>query len=80
MTTKAAKGKDLETLRRENEHLKRLLAEKALEVDFFEVPCSKLRLDPRSSRALAGPRGRRAQGSRRLHLKVGEISARLIMA
>lgn len=35
LTTKAAKGKDLETLRRENEHLKRVLAEKALELDFF---------------------------------------------
>ena len=36
LTTRAAKGKDLEALRRENEHLKRVLAEKALEVDFFK--------------------------------------------
>jgi len=36
LTTQAAKGKDLETLRRENEHLKRVLAEKTLEVDFFK--------------------------------------------
>jgi transposase-like protein len=36
LTTQAAKRGDLETLRRENEHLKRVLAEKALEVDFFK--------------------------------------------
>jgi transposase-like protein len=36
LTTQAAKWGDLETLRRENEHLKRVLAEKALEVDFFK--------------------------------------------
>jgi transposase-like protein len=36
LTTQAAKLGDLETLRRENAQLKRLLAEKALEVDFFK--------------------------------------------
>ena len=36
LTTQAARRGDLETLRRENEHLKRVLAEKALEVDFFK--------------------------------------------
>ncbi len=36
LTTQAVKGTDLEALRRENGHLKRLLAEKALEVDFFK--------------------------------------------
>lgn len=36
LTTQAAKGTDLEALRRENGQLKRLLAEKALEVDFFK--------------------------------------------
>jgi transposase-like protein len=35
-TTQAANRGDLETLRRENAHLKRVLAEKALEVDFFK--------------------------------------------
>ena len=36
LTTQAGKGTDLEALRRENGPLKRLLAEKALEVDFFK--------------------------------------------
>ena len=36
LTTQAVKGTDLEALRRENAQLKRLLAEKALEVDFFK--------------------------------------------
>ena len=36
LTTQAAKRTDLEALRRENGQLKRLLAEKALEVDFFK--------------------------------------------
>ena len=36
LTTHAAQGRDLEALRRENAHLKRVLAEKALEVDFFK--------------------------------------------
>jgi transposase len=36
LTTQATKGTDLEALRRENGQLKRLLAEKALEVDFFK--------------------------------------------
>ena len=36
LTTQAGKGTDLEALRRENGQLKRLLAEKALEVDFFK--------------------------------------------
>ena len=36
LTTQAVKGTDLEALRRENGQLKRLLAEKALEVDFFK--------------------------------------------
>jgi transposase-like protein len=36
MTTQAVKGTDLEALRRENGQLKRLLAEKALELDFFK--------------------------------------------
>ena len=36
LTTRAAERGSLETLRRENEHLKRVLAEKALEVDFFK--------------------------------------------
>ena len=36
LTTQAANRGTLETLRRENEHLKRVLAEKALEVDFFK--------------------------------------------
>jgi transposase-like protein len=36
LTTQAAKRGDVETLRRENEHLKRVLAEKVLEVDFFK--------------------------------------------
>jgi transposase-like protein len=35
-TTQATKGTDLEALRRENGQLKRLLAEKTLEVDFFK--------------------------------------------
>ena len=36
LTTQAVKGTDLEALRWENGQLKRLLAEKALEVDFFK--------------------------------------------
>jgi len=36
LTTQAGKGTDLEALRRENGQLKRLLAEKALAVDFFK--------------------------------------------
>jgi len=36
LTTHAAQGRDLEALRRENAHLKRGLAEKALEADFFK--------------------------------------------
>jgi hypothetical protein len=36
LTTQAAEQGSLETLRRENGQLKRLLAEKALEVDFFK--------------------------------------------
>jgi transposase-like protein len=36
LTTQAAEQGSLETLRRENAHLKRVLAEKALEVDFFK--------------------------------------------
>jgi transposase-like protein len=36
LTTRAAEQGSLETLRRENAHLKRVLAEKALEVDFFK--------------------------------------------
>ena len=36
LTTRAAQQGSLETLRRENAHLKRVLAEKALEVDFFK--------------------------------------------
>ena len=36
LTTQAAKGTDLEAIRRENAQLKRLLAERALELDFFK--------------------------------------------
>jgi transposase len=36
LTTQAAEQGSLETLRRENAHLKRVLAETALEVDFFK--------------------------------------------
>jgi transposase len=36
LTTQAAEQGSMETLRRENAHLKRVLAEKALEVDFFK--------------------------------------------
>jgi transposase-like protein len=36
LTTQAAERGSLETLRRENAHLKRVLAEKTLEVDFFK--------------------------------------------
>jgi len=36
LTTQAAEQGSLETVRRENAQLKRLLAEKALEVDFFK--------------------------------------------
>jgi transposase-like protein len=36
LTTQATKGTDLEALRREDGQLKRLLAEKALELDFFK--------------------------------------------
>ena len=36
LTTQAGKGTDLEALRRENAQRKRLLAERALELDFFK--------------------------------------------
>ena len=41
------------TLRKEVSQLKRLLAEKTLEVDFSKVPCKKSRLDARSTVSLA---------------------------
>src|SRR6516165_456096 len=37
LTTQAAENGSLQTLRRDNAHLKRVLAEKALEVDFFKA-------------------------------------------
>jgi predicted site-specific integrase-resolvase len=42
----AVAQRPVESLQQENERLKRALAEKTLEVDFFfKVPCSKSRLD-----------------------------------
>jgi len=49
LTTRAAERGSLETLRRENEHLKRVLAEKALEVDFFKGALQKVEARRRSS-------------------------------
>jgi len=40
-------------LRKEIRELKRVLGEKALEVDFLKVPCKKSRLDARATAALA---------------------------
>jgi len=48
LTTQAAKQGNLETLRRENEHLKRVLAEKALEVDFFKSALQQVEARRRS--------------------------------
>jgi len=51
LTTQAAEGGSLETLRRENAHLKRVLAEKALEVDFFKGALQKVEARRRGERA-----------------------------
>ncbi|MGB7592483.1 MAG: transposase [Terriglobia bacterium] len=49
LTTQAAERGSLETLRRENAHLKRVLAEKALEVDFFKGALQKVEARRRSN-------------------------------
>ncbi len=49
LTRQAAERGSLETLRRENLHLKRVLAEKALEVDFFKGALQKVEARRRSS-------------------------------
>ena len=48
LTTQAAERGSLETLRRENAHLKRVLAEKTLEVDFFKGALQKVEARRRS--------------------------------
>jgi transposase-like protein len=48
LTTQAAERGSLETLRRENLHLKRVLAEKTLEVDFFKGALQKVEARRRS--------------------------------
>ena len=48
LTTQAAERGSLETLRRENMHLKRVLAEKTLEVDFFKGALQKVEARRRS--------------------------------
>src|SRR5215472_18557423 len=51
------------TLGKEGNHLKRVLAEKTLEVDFFKVPCKKSRLDARRAASLARRHLRSNSGS-----------------
>ena len=53
LTTQAAENGTLPTLRRENAHLKRVLAEKALEVDFFKGALQQVEAR-RQSRAGSG--------------------------
>jgi hypothetical protein len=48
LTTQAARGRDWEALRQENEHLKRVLAEKTLEVDFFKSALQQVEARRRS--------------------------------
>jgi len=48
LTTQAAERGSLETLRRENLHLKRVLAEKTLQVDFFKGALQKVEARRRS--------------------------------
>jgi len=50
LTTQAAENGNLETLRRENAHLKRVLAEKALEVDFFKGALQQVEARRQSAR------------------------------
>ncbi len=51
------------TLRKEVSQLKRVLADKTLELDFFKVPCKKSRLDGSGAAALAGRHLRPNPGS-----------------
>jgi len=64
-TTKAAGQGSLETLRRENEHLKRLLAERSLEVDFFKGALQKVEARRRSSTGSGETPSTNASGSGR---------------
>jgi len=50
-------------LRKEIRELKRVLADKTLEVDFSKVPCKKSRLDAGAVATLAGRRLRPNPGS-----------------
>ncbi len=71
LTTRAAERGGLETLRRENAHLKQVLAEKTLEVDFFKGALQNLEARRRNrevsgetpSTTRSGSGGRRCKAS-----------------
>jgi transposase-like protein len=69
LTTRAAERGNLETLRRENEHLKRLLAEKSMEVDFFRGALQKVEARRRSSTDSGETPSTSASASGRSHCK-----------
>ena len=69
LTTQAANRGTLETLRRENEHLKRVLAEKALEVDFFKGALQKVEARRRSRAGSGETPSRSESGSGRSRCK-----------
>ena len=69
ITTRAAERGNLETLRRENEHLKRVLAEKALEVDFFKGALQKVEARRQSGTDSGETPSTNASGSGRSHCK-----------
>ena len=69
LTTQAAEQGSLETLRRENEHLKRLLAERSLEVDFFKGALQKVEARRRSRAGSGETPSRSESGSGRSRCK-----------
>jgi transposase-like protein len=68
-TTKAAERGRWETLRRENEHLKRRLAERSLEVDFFKGALQKVEARHRSNTGSGETPSTSASASGRSHCK-----------
>jgi len=69
LTTQAAERGSLETLRRENLHLKRVLAEKTLEVDFFKGALQRVEARRRSREGSGETPSRSESGSGRSRCK-----------
>jgi transposase-like protein len=69
LTTQAAERGSLETLRRENAHLKRVLAEKTLEVDFFKGALQQVEARRRSREGSGETPSTRESGSGRSRCK-----------